>query len=846
MFQNNNSDAVKNLTVKSFKVNQKRNLFVILTLALTAFMITSIFSLGSSYMKTDELQQIRLMGTNVHVALTNPDETQMDILKTSLSDYIVDAGISHRLGSIVNTGESDALLGLGWLDETEWEKHRLPTISNVVGDYPTAENEIMMATWILEKLGISDPQLGMTITMSYRLDASKEVQTQNFKLSGFYQDYSQVRTNNKGSVYVSRVFRDVTGMPLTNGGSAMLRFVDTNNISKTCDIIAQRLSLNEGQSFQIVPLYQSSDSSLTLLLGVVILFVIFSGYLLIYNVLYISVSKDIRFYGLLKTIGTTKKQIKRIVQWQIMKLCGIGIPLGLIAGAVTSFGIIPTALKIFFPEIVDASIKISFSPLIFIGATAFTLMTAWSASMKPAKIAGSISPIEAVRYTAMNNVKLKSRKSRNGGKLFSMAWRNVFRNKKSALVTFLSLFFGLTTFLLTAGLLNSLSAENFVKDWEQNDFIITYDISKTENEPITATMVEQIKKIENIQDVRITTTLPAKNSMRNVNVIYDDAVFSNYILSLASNPNIKSNLDFSDPAVRKRYTENFYGYIYGIDTSYVEELNQNLDTPISLSQFEAGNLVLLREVLDSNGNSVFKPGKKIQINLPNTDEMMSYQIASGFLSPDFQSSRGSTRGTAPNMYISKSSMEKLTNNPSIFRVEIQSNGKQDAEILTQLRGITAGDTGITILSRYEKAEEIRGYLTTTRVLGIGLSVILFLIGIMNFVNTMYVSVTVRHKEFAVLESIGMLKKQMKKMLVYEGLIYAVITLLLVGGIGSSILYAAFFPLKSVANYAVFTYPSFAMLIISLLVLLVCIAMPIIAYKVTVSQSVVQRLHLADG
>ncbi|MHB8061069.1 MAG: FtsX-like permease family protein, partial [Ruminiclostridium sp.] len=131
------------------------------------------------------------------------------------------------------------------------------------------------------------------------------------------------------------------------------------------------------------------------------------------------------------------------------------------------------------------------------------------------------------------------------------------------------------------------------------------------------------------------------------------------------------------------------------------------------------------------------------------------------------------------------------------------------------------------------------------VLGEGLSVILFLIGLMNFVNTMYVSVMVRHKEFAVLESIGMMKKQMKKMLVYEGLIYAVITLLLVGGIGSSILYAAFVTLKSVSGYAVFTYPSSSMAAISVLILLVCIIMPLISYKATASQSVVQRLRSAE-
>ncbi len=225
--------------------------------------------------------------------------------------------------------------------------------------------------------------------------------------------------------------------------------------------------------------------------------------------------------------------------------------------------------------------------------------------------------------------------------------------------------------------------------------------------------------------------------------------------------------------------------------------------------------------------------------------MISYKIASGFLPSDFQTERGSIRGTAPNMYISRSAMEKLVDHPSIFRVEIQSDGKEDANILTYLKDITAESSSINILSRYEKAEEIRGYLVTTRVLGIDISIILFLIGFMNFVNTMYASVMVRHKEFAVLESIGMMKKQMKRMLVYEGLIYAIITLLLVGGIGSSILYVTFVPLKAVSGYAVFTYPISSMVAISMLILLVCVFIPLISYKSIASQSIVQRLRDAE-
>ena len=84
----------------------------------------------------------------------------------------------------------------------------MPTISDVVGNYPVTENEVMIPTWILERLGITNPQEGMSISLSYHLDDDDSIKTQEFILAGYYTDYSQVRTNDKGSIYVSEEFKN--------------------------------------------------------------------------------------------------------------------------------------------------------------------------------------------------------------------------------------------------------------------------------------------------------------------------------------------------------------------------------------------------------------------------------------------------------------------------------------------------------------------------------------------------------------------------------------------------------------------------------------------------------------
>ena len=114
----------------------------------------------------------------------------------------------------------------------------------------------------------------------------------------------------------------------------------------------------------------------------IVVFLIFTGYLLIYNILYISISHDVQFYGLLKTIGTTPKQIKRIVIRQVIRLCLIGIPIGIILSLLLSLGVVPFLISELGAISTDEAV-VSFSPLIYIGAIVFPLLTALLGASNP-------------------------------------------------------------------------------------------------------------------------------------------------------------------------------------------------------------------------------------------------------------------------------------------------------------------------------------------------------------------------------------------------------------------------------------------------------------------------------
>ncbi|MDE5824826.1 MAG: ABC transporter permease, partial [Lachnospiraceae bacterium] len=199
--------------------------------------------------------------------------------------------------------------------------------------------------------------------------------------------------------------------------------------------------------------------------------------------------------------------------------------------------------------------------------------------------------------------------------------------------------------------------------------------------------------------------------------------------------------------------------------------------------------------------------------------------------------------TAPDLYISQNALSFLSSECKIFRIAFDTaDSSQDEQILLKLQSITSSSPKIDIQSRYEKREEMGGYILTLRVLAIGLSCVFLLIGIMNFTNTMMVSVNTRKHEFAILESIGMTKKQIKTVLLYEGGYYWLISFVLLITLGTGIYIPLYRSFKQVVSYASFSYPVLPLLIVAGGVFVVCLMVPIITFNSVWKKSVVERLR----
>ena len=131
----------------------------------------------------------------------------------------------------------------------------------------------------------------------------------------------------------------------------------------------------------------------------VLILVAFTGYLVIYNIFQISVAGDIRYYGLLKTIGVTPKQLRRLIRQQALLLSALGIPVGLLLGYGVGAAAVPITMST--STMGGRYTTVSVSPWIFLFSTVFALLTVLLSCARPGRIAGRVSPVEAVCYTCL-------------------------------------------------------------------------------------------------------------------------------------------------------------------------------------------------------------------------------------------------------------------------------------------------------------------------------------------------------------------------------------------------------------------------------------------------------------
>lgn len=815
--------AIKKLWMNSFKSNRRRNLFVILALALTTLLITSVFGLGMSFMEANNKQTIQRVGTISDANLNDLSKKQVELLKSDSSVEIV--GEQQTIGAVDSQRlkNKKVKMALHWYNKDEWTGLRKEAINDFTGKFPKKENELMAPIAALKELGVSQPKVGQKISLPCLIDG--KIYQKDFTLSGYYKEYVIARVVDFSYVLVSDQFAEKYSTP-ANNKTYSIKYKDSSNLTQQNKTIAKKLKLNETQEIKPT-LRESGESSTSVIFGVgmFLAIILISGGLLIYNVLYISIANDIRFYGLLKALGTTKRQLRKIIFYQSLLLSAIGIQLGLIIAFSVSHLFIPFVMK---ATNYSEAVVVSTRPLIYISAGIFSLLVMLFSSIKPANYAAKVSPVLAINFTE-SKVRKSNVCSRKGGKLYLMAWRNIFRDKKRALIVIASMTLGITSFVAVNSIVKSMDFENFVISEMDYDIMISpsytnsdgtiSDTQKLEKEQVSQQLTQLINQKDDITDAHIYYSNP-------VLVTYDEEKFSDYIRSY--------NQYFKYAKIDQKaiQPDKFSGEIISIDSAELEKLlEKNKEASFDKKAFDAGEFGFIQ----SDHPEDFSNIPELQFSTNN----QPYKIKiGGFVPNDYLEFQ--TQG-APAMFVSKNYLDKIAPDASIWNVNFNLKKDKAKVVSEQFKRFIDEQSAYKIITKTEMINRAIEEISTMRMMGNTLALILALIGLLNFVNIITTSILARKQELATLESIGMTRKQTNTVLMIEGGYYALIVGGLVMTFGMGITYALFTIVKNSAAYASFNVPVAEIGLSLLLMLIICLLTPYLVMRSSGRRALAERI-----
>lgn len=473
MIATNNRKTILNLAMASLRANRLRNLAAICAIILTTLLITSIFTMALSINQSMQYAQMKTVGSDFHGGFKYLSPEQVETLLKHPS--IKQSALSLHSGILHNKAFDQDRVEVLQVDQN-YADHGF--IEFVEGGLPAGENEVVLNTWVLGKLGVQ-PELGKEITL--QIDTGERIINRKFTLSGYYEADKQLAM--AGLAFVSKAFTDKNLSDIdpvqskesgsyVNTSELSVMFNNSFHIEKKLNrILADtRITAPIGINWAYSSVSLADNVENILPYAAVIFIIMLSGYLLIYNIFYISVIRDVKFYGLLKMIGTTPRQLRRIIAIQARLLYLIALPFGLGSGYMTGRWVTPLTTSL-SGEVKGNSL--SSSPWIFAGAALFSFLTVWIAAHKPGRLAADIAPVEAVKFSGVQNSGKRTFKpSKHGARLYRMSFSNLFRSKKKLSLMLSSLFLSILLFNTIFTVISSMDVNKYLSAYIHGDYMI--------------------------------------------------------------------------------------------------------------------------------------------------------------------------------------------------------------------------------------------------------------------------------------------------------------------------------------------------------------------------------------
>lgn len=787
-FENDTSKIIKRISNKSLNSNRKRNLFTILTIALASALLSAIVLYGFGVSQKTENDNAGTAQIVYHALSEQQGQELYHQDEIAWVGEFVNAFSEPVNHSMVNFMYANA----------EMLKSQKMGYS---GELPTEKNEIVVQKSFLDSLGYSY-ELGQIIKIPF-----SDGKTHDFRLTGILD----VETGDIGQ-YTAIISKELVKQQYGNEASFdfYIGLTDAKHLSEEeateyANALAATLNISDENTIirsTYFNLRDNRDGRTDMLFYLLIGFITLIGSgIVIYSIFYISIASNIRDYGQLRTIGTTKKQIKKMVYREGKLLSAIGIPIGLVLGNVIGYFLIPDGWYWLTTLCVTAGVGL------------FTLFIVMFSISVPAKKAAKVSPMEALRYSSYEgNLKQSSVLHRKIGPA-SLARMNLSRQKRKSVLTICSLSFGGLLVILISTMLLSYDA---VAEAKGQDFPVgEFDIRLNANQSFDTA------------DVSLA-------GLQQQSLFNDD--FISAVESIDGVTGIK-RWYFTD--AQYRVNGQSRKWIQGFSKDEQQNLEKNVIAgTVDYDELVASNGIVLldktREIYEMEADL----GDTVEVDYENASgEVVTRTYTIMGIVSDYAYSGFQKCFTLPEQLMNEATGQDCTSTVSI----ITDTDNLDA-IEANLYQLIDGNSGMVI----KTLEDSVAYYNMNQRIGFGalliVAIVVVCFSFINLVNTTITNFLSRKQEIGMLQAIGLSKKQLIKMLRHEGLIYSAFAMFVTLVLGTGLGFVCVQVCKSMNPYFFYSFP-WPVILIYLAILLI-VQMILISYTTGTlkKQSLVERMR----
>ncbi|MCI9173419.1 MAG: ABC transporter permease [Lachnospiraceae bacterium] len=792
---------ISSMAKESLKANRMRNIFVMTAIVLVAALLSAILMFASGQRQKTENE----LSHRQQVVYVNLTRQQMEALKR-------EERMSYQI-----QGKSGVLTELDGYDVMP---HYVSELSDQIragelesGKMPRTKQEIAVPKALLLKMGVS-PEAGSQVTIPFY-----DGNTESFTVSGilrgseeakqftvfFSEDYAEGGSQLKDAPY--EVYGKILDAEHMSAGECKEMMYAIGR-----DAGVERKNVSPSKAFLDS---RSVNMSSVILYGLVGFVILLAGVLVVYGVFYLSVIGRIHQFGQLRTIGMTKKQIRKFVSREGRMLFFHSAPIGIAAGTAAGYFMIPEG----------------FHPWNTLGVIALVFAAAYVITMasirKPARIAAAVSPMEALRYVPQDGRKqAASQKICRSLTPLGLGRMNFFRNQKKTVLTMLSLGLGGVLFMTAATYLSSYDKDKFARQgyFTDAEFNICYAASAIElneygisgmqaREPMDEGMVQEISSWDGVRGVR----------------------------------EIKGfGLKFDYPKEDEYGTDD---YVMPVTEEEAREIGAYLEEgSADYSKWMTGDYVLVLDnpLVEEIYGWKFKPGEKLVFHYYDGGKTAEKEVTVlGSLSRQYTLDHKGSEGwfLMPEQAVLKwRSFGSLNSN-----LLVSTDPEKEAAVSEKLEELVGEKPGLSLETLAERriiykqnADQLFGAIS-------GLAIFIMMFSILSMMNTLITNIVTRRQELAMLESIGMGKGQIRSMILNESMLLVFITLgvtmtfgTLCGYVLSHLLY------KNGAFYMAFRFPAAAAFAYGAVLILVPLFIAAVTLKSFSKEPLVERLRSAEN